>query len=269
MKKYAVFGNPIAQSLSPTIHTMFAKSLNLDLQYDKILAPLDGFSQSIKDFFADVDALGCNVTVPFKEQAFQLADLKDNAATMAKAANTLMYNDKGQLCAFNTDGVGLVADLIANGNELKNAKILLLGAGGAARGVVHPLLAAGVDRLDILNRTIAKADAIASESNSNKVSAISKQSLAEHYDIVINSTSASLEGRVPDVPESVFVNCKTAYDMVYAKEPTSFLNFAGTAGAQNQLDGLGMLVEQAAAAFAIWTGKQPNTLPVIQFLRQR
>ena len=271
MKKFAVFGNPIAQSLSPTIHQMFAKSCAEDISYEKIEAPLDGFEVSIDNFLATPQALGCNVTVPFKERACAMAKHKDDAVVMARAANTLMRNDEGELCAFNTDGIGLVADLTNNGLDLQGTKVLLLGAGGAARGVVHPLLNAGIESLHILNRTIEKAQAIAEDANNPKVTAVNHKQLLADYDVVINSTSASLSGTLPTVPDAVLANCHLAYDMVYSKDngATVFMAHAEQLGAAKQLDGLGMLVEQAAAAFYIWTGKQPSTASVIEYLRNR
>lgn len=250
---------------------MFAKSCGELIQYDKIEVPLDAFEGTITDFFAAEDTIGCNVTVPFKERAFAMAVYKDEAASMAKAANTLMLNHQGELCAYNTDGIGLVADLKNSGLTLTGAKVLMLGAGGAARGVVHPLLNDGVSVLHILNRTVEKAQAIASEAKDERVIAVNHQDLLSHYDVVINSTSASLSGTLPTVPESVLANCQLAYDMVYAKNSgsTVFMAHAAKLGAGKQLDGLGMLVEQAAAAFAIWTGKQPATAEVISYLRNR
>lgn len=271
MKKFAVFGNPIAQSLSPTIHEMFAKSCGEVITYEKIEAPLDGFETTIRDFFEAEDTIGCNVTVPFKERAYAMALNKDAAVRMAKAANTLMLNSRGELCAFNTDGIGLVADLTNNGLSLSEASILMLGAGGAARGVVQPLLNAGIASLHILNRTQEKAQAIARESDSDKVTAVTQDTLLAQYDVVINSTSASLSGNLPVIPDAVLATCQLAYDMVYAKhsDSTVFMDHAAKLGATKQLDGLGMLVEQAAAAFTIWTGKQPATAEVITYLRGR
>lgn len=248
---------------------MFAKSCAEEINYEKIEAPLDDFETTITHFFAAPQTVGCNVTVPFKERAFGMAMHKDDAVKMAKAANTLMLNSDGELCAYNTDGIGLVADLTNNGLNLKGTTVLLLGAGGAARGVIHPLVNAGIEQLHILNRTIAKAQDIADDANNPKVEAVSQQQLAEHYDVVINSTSASLSGNLPDVPDSLLATCKLAYDMVYAKDngATVFMAHAQKLGAGQQLDGLGMLVEQAAAAFYIWTGKQPATANVIEYLR--
>lgn len=248
---------------------MFAKSCAEDISYQKIEAPLDGFEATIDSFLATPQTVGCNVTAPFKERACAMAKHKDDAVIMARAANTLMRNKKGELCAFNTDGIGLVADLTNNGLNLQGSKVLLLGAGGAARGVVHPLLNAGVEHLHILNRTVEKAQAIAEDANNPKVTAVKPEQLFTDYDVVINSTSASLSGTLPAVPDAVLANCKLAYDMVYSKDngATIFMAHAAQLGAAKQLDGLGMLVEQAAAAFSIWTGKQPSTVSVIEYLR--
>lgn len=250
---------------------MFAKSCGELIQYDKIEVPLMSFETTISEFFAAENTVGCNVTVPFKERAFAMAQHKDAVVRLAKAANTLMLNSQGELCAYNTDGIGLVADLKSSGLELTGADVLMLGAGGAARGVVHPLLSAGINKLHILNRTIEKAQTIASDANSEKVIAVSEQELLARYDVVINSTSASLEGTLPAVPDSILAGCQLAYDMVYAKDSgrTVFMTHAAKLGTARQMDGLGMLVEQAAAAFAIWTGKQPATADVIEYLRNR
>ena len=267
MKKYAVFGNPIAQSLSPTIHAMFAKSCGIELEYTKILAPVDGFEQALSNFWAE-GGVGCNVTLPFKEQAYALANECNSAAKLAKAANTLKRDESGTLHAYNTDGIGLVTDLTAKGAKLDGANVLLLGAGGAAKGVVQPLLEAGVKTLHILNRTLSKAQVIEKDSGSDRVVAITAESLAPDYEVVINSTSASLQGTLPEVPVSVFKHCNIAYDMVYGSEPTVFMEFAKENGATAQVDGLGMLVQQAAAAFTIWTGEQPETQDVEHYLRE-
>lgn len=269
MKKFAVFGNPIAHSLSPVIHNMFAVELNEAISYEKICAPVDNFESSISTFFNSENAKGCNVTVPFKENAFRMASELEKGAKLAKAVNTLVRNDDGSLSGFNTDGVGLVNDLLNATVSVEGARVLLLGAGGAARGVVHPLLDAGVSHISILNRSFDKADILAQEAEDSRVVAVTvnDSSNIADIDIVINSTSASLSGLVPAIPEGVFDNNAVAYDMLYAKEPTRFMSFAAKQGAKIQLDGLGMLVEQAAAAFKIWTGKQPDTAPVLQKLR--
>lgn len=246
---------------------MFAKSCGVELEYTKVLAPIDGFEQALTDFWNE-GGLGCNVTLPFKEQAYALADECNPAARLAKAANTLMRDENGRLLAFNTDGIGLVTDLNAKGASLQGANILLLGAGGAAKGVVQPLLEAGVNTLHIFNRTLSKAQEIASNSESARVVAVTLESLAATYDVVINSTSASLQGTLPDVPAQVFQNCTVAYDMVYGSKPTVFMEYAKDHGAVHQVDGLGMLVQQAAAAFSIWTGVKPLTQDVEQYLRE-
>ena len=169
---------------------MFAKSCGIELEYTKILAPVDGFAASLESFFEN-GGVGCNVTMPFKEEAFSMADYRNAAADMAKAANTLKRDESGTLHAYNTDGIGLVTDLTAKGAKLDGANVLLLGAGGAAKGVVQPLLEAGVKTLHILNRTLSKAQVIEKDSGSDRVVAITAESLAPDYEVVINSTSAS------------------------------------------------------------------------------
>lgn len=268
MKKFAVFGNPIAHSVSPTIHQMFAKSCNLDIQYDKLLAPLDGFESAVQQFFGDDQCMGCNVTVPFKQRAFAMADATSAAAAAAQAVNTLKRMPDGTLYGDNTDGVGLVADLRNNGVQLQGARVLLLGAGGAARGAIHPLLDAGVAKLLVANRTQSTVQTLVDGIADVRVEVAKQNDLPDTVDVIINSTSASLHGTIPEgVPESLFAGCQATYDMVYGTQPTVFLVHAKKHGCPVCLDGLGMLVEQAAAAFTIWTGEQPDTAPVIAHLR--
>ncbi|ALM92487.1 shikimate dehydrogenase [Alteromonas stellipolaris] len=271
MKKFAVFGNPIVQSLSPTIHEMFAKQCGEQISYEKILAPEDGFTPEAKAFLAQPDAIGCNVTMPFKQDAFALANVDDQAALDAKAVNTLMKRSDGTVAGFNTDGVGLVNDLLNHGVQLKNKRVLLIGAGGAARGVIAPLIASGIASLHLTNRTKAKAEIVASETGGGKVKVVGIEdcdTVAPH--IIINSTAASLSETLPfDMSPTLFAECETAYDMVYRAEPTYFMQQALSLGASRVLDGLGMLVEQAAASFTIWTGYKPQTSAVIDVLRSQ
>lgn len=269
MKKFAVFGNPIAQSLSPTIHQMFAQQVGEEISYEKILAPVEGFVDAVEAFLAQEDAVGCNVTIPFKLDAYNFAVVDDVAANDAKAANTLMKKPSGIVSGFNTDGIGLVNDLVNNNVVLKGKSVLLIGAGGAARGVIAPLLAAGVTKLTIANRTIDKAEQVAKEAGEGRVDVVALSDIATlKANIIINSTAASLSGDLPcELSSDVFEQCDAAYDMVYKTEPTAFVVAANSFGATIALDGLGMLVEQAAAAFSIWTGKQPSTKDVIASLR--
>jgi shikimate dehydrogenase len=263
---YAVFGNPIAHSKSPLIHAAFARQTGQDMDYAALLAPLDGFSQAVDAFRAGGGA-GANVTVPFKAQAYALAQRRTPRAEAAGAVNTLKFQADGIL-GDNTDGVGLVRDLSRNlGWTLRGRRILLMGAGGAARGVVLPLLEEGPAELFIVNRTAAKAEDLVRCLPGFAVLAGGGYERLEgrRFDGVINATAASLAGDLPPLPEDIFVAGAWAYDMMYGQE-TPFMAFARARGAQ-VADGLGMLVEQAAEAFLLWRGVRPETATVIRMLR--
>lgn len=263
---YAVFGNPIAHSKSPYIHAAFARQTGQDLDYTALLAPLDGFVECVTAFRAGGGA-GANVTLPFKEQAYALATCRSARAEAAGAVNTLHFRD-GQIYGDNTDGAGLVADLTRNlGVELKGRRILLLGAGGAARGVIQPLLECGPSALFIANRTPKRAVELAARFlHAGPVQGGGYDALSGlTYDIIINATAASLAGELPPLPEGIFAADSLAYDMMYGQD-TPFLKLARQAGARCA-DGLGMLVEQAAEAFFLWRGVRPDTAPVIAMLR--
>ncbi|MBU3020182.1 shikimate dehydrogenase [Aestuariibacter sp. A3R04] len=270
MKKFAVFGNPIAHSLSPAIHKMFAENTGEEIDYGIVESDIDAFESDIETFFTQDNVVGCNVTAPFKGRAYELSKNNCNAeAKTAEAVNTLFMKD-GTLLGYTTDGMGLVADLHSQVGSLVGHTVLLLGAGGATRGVVEPLLGAKVKGLYINNRTEIKAQAIVDAIKSPVFECVSKNDLTSlQPDIVINCTSASLTGDLPQVSTSVFKRCSLAYDMVYGKGETRFMEFAKTHGAKKVSDGFGMLVEQAAAAFTIWTGKKPDTAKVIEALRPR
>lgn len=260
--RYAVFGNPLGHTKSPFIHSEFARQFGEDLTYEAIEAPLDGFENALRGFF-DEGGLGANVTVPFKLDAFQLADHAHEAARICGASNTLRVVD-GKIEADNTDGVGLVRDITENlGVPLSGARVLFAGAGGATRGAVAPFLAAGAE-ITIANRTIAKGQEIATLlGDRGQVHAVSYDDLSGFFDIVLNSTTLSLTGSKPPLPDSVFEGARLAYDLVYGKGLTPFLATAQARGAQ-VADGVGMLVEQAAEAFTWWRGKRPDTAPVIE-----
>lgn len=273
MARYAVFGNPIAHSKSPQIHQAFAAQRGETLVYERIAAPLDGFAAAVADFFAHGGA-GANVTVPFKEQAFALCAERTARAELAGAVNTLWQQD-GQLHGDNTDGAGLLADIRDNLHwPVANRRVLILGAGGAVRGVLGPLLAAAPASLMIANRTPEKAHALAdlakqyktANHNTPPVAGCGYDQLHGEYDLVINGTSAGLSGAMPDLPDTLLTASGQAYDMVYGSEPTAFLRWAAAHGAATA-DGLGMLVEQAAEAFTQWHGWRPTTPPVITTLR--
>jgi shikimate dehydrogenase len=268
--RYAVFGNPISHSKSPLIHALFAVQTGEDIRYEAILAPLDGFEAAISH---EVGAglCGANVTVPFKEEAFRLATRLTPRARRAGAVNTLAFSDQGIL-GDNTDGAGLVRDLtIHHARSPRGKRILLLGAGGAARGAIEPLLAEKPRSLSIANRTADKAARL-SESfrDLGPVEGGGFEALGDTaFDIVINATSASLGGELPPLPASVFAPQTLAYDMMYGAAETPFLAFARQCGAGRCADGLGMLVEQAAEAFFVWRGIRPDTTPVLAELRRR
>lgn len=265
--RYVVIGNPVAHSKSPDIHARFAAQTRQSMQYDRLLAPLDGFEQAVRAFIAG-GGKGANVTVPFKLDAYALATELTERARAAGAVNTLSF-DSGRIAGDNTDGVGLVTDIVRNGGvPLQGKRVLLLGAGGAARGAVLPLLAERPACIVIANRTVDKAEELARRFGADgDVRASDYPGLRQSFDIVINATSASLASALPPVPPQVFAAGALAYDMMYAKEPTVFLRFARGHGAAVR-DGLGMLVEQAAEAFHSWRGVRPDTAPVLDELRQ-
>ncbi|HMM47155.1 MAG TPA: shikimate dehydrogenase [Thiobacillaceae bacterium] len=261
--RYAVFGHPIAHSKSPSIHAAFARQTRQDLSYEAILAPLDGFAASVAAFVA-AGGRGANVTVPFKEEAYRLADDLSARAERAGAVNTLSF-EAGRILADNTDGAGLVADLTRNLHRvLAGSRILVLGAGGAARGVIGPLLDEQPAVLVIANRTVSRAQELAAVFGDG-IRACGFDALDGTYDLAINATAASLAGELPPLPPGLFTPGTLAYDMMYGRD-TPFLAFARTQGAATA-DGLGMLVEQAAEAFHSWRGIRPETAPVIASLR--
>ena len=266
--RYVVAGNPIAHSKSPLIHAAFAAQTGQDIEYDRLLAPLDGFAAAVQAFRA-AGGKGLNVTVPFKQEAWQLANRLSERAQLAEAVNTLRFDADG-IFGDNTDGVGLCRDIVDNlGVALQGKNILLLGAGGAVRGVLQPLLAQQPASLTIANRTAAKAEQLAQQfAGHGSVTGGSYAALAgQCFDVVINGTSASLSDALPPLPAGCFAAGSLAYDMMYGKGLTPFLQFAQQQGAARLADGLGMLVEQAAEAFLLWRGVRPDTAPVITRLR--
>jgi shikimate dehydrogenase len=266
--RYAVIGNPIAHSKSPRIHAAFARQTGQDLEYGRILGDLDDFTGDVRRFFA-AGGRGLNVTVPFKAQAWSLADERTPRAELAGAVNTLIALGYERLRGDNTDGVGLVRDLVDNhGLRLTGMRILLLGAGGAARGVLLPLLETRPARLIIANRTLAKAVELARLGAAHgAVEARGFDELAgAHCDLIINATAAGLRGESPPIPGSCLAPGGWTYDMLYGDAPTPFSRWGREQGAAQTLDGLGMLVEQAAEAFWLWRGVRPETRPVIAAL---
>lgn len=266
--RYAVFGNPIAHSKSPQIHAAFAASTDQDIAYEALLAPLGGFAEAVAAFVAR-GGRGANVTVPFKEEAFRLATRLSPRAARAGAVNTLVFSEAGIL-GDNTDGAGLVHDITRNLTvDLSGKRILLLGAGGASRGVIQPLLATQPATLHIANRSAEKAIALARAfADLAPVGGSSFGDLAGlQFDAVINATSASLAGEALPLPSGLFAPGALAYDMMYGKGETPFLAQARLAGAARCADGLGMLAEQAAEAFLVWRGVRPATAAVLATLR--
>jgi shikimate dehydrogenase len=269
--RYAVIGNPVAHSKSPQIHAAFARSTGQDMSYERLEAPLDGFVATVQAF-RDGGGRGLNVTVPFKVEAFALASLHSSRAQLAGAVNTLMQEPDGRWYGDNTDGAGLVRDLTDNlGLELRDRSVLVLGAGGAARGIVGPLLDCLPRTLAISNRTHAKAAALAAQfAPLGPIEAIAPTDLPGHrFDLVINSTSVGVAAETHDWPASVFAPGSFAYDLVYADQPTQFVRWAAQHGAARTADGLGMLIEQAAESFHLWRGVRPHTAPVFALLRPR
>ncbi|MGR4066777.1 shikimate dehydrogenase [Billgrantia sp. C5P2] len=264
--RYCVFGNPIAHSKSPMIHAAFAAQTGEAIEYTAIAAPLDDFAGAWRSFTAE-GGRGANVTVPFKEEAFRLCDVLSERARRAGAVNTLLLGKNGRTYGDTTDGIGLVRDLQHQKVSLGGARILVLGAGGAVRGVLEPLLAAQPASLLVANRTAEKAEALAADfGDLGTISGGGFDAVAGPFDLVINGTSASLAGDLPPLPDDLFAAGATAYDMMYGAEPTVFLRWAAERGART-LDGLGMLVEQAAESFFQWRGKRPETDSVREALR--
>ncbi len=270
--RYAVVGNPIAHSRSPAIHAQFALQTGQELIYERLLAPLDGFAATVEQFRA-AGGRGLNVTVPFKLDAFALAQERSERALAAGAVNTLIFSPAGIL-GDNTDGAGLLRDLQVNLRfPLAGSSILLLGAGGAAQGVIGPLLAAKPARLLILNRTAEKAGRLVRRFRdaAAAVGAVLDgggfPGPSDAFDVVINSTSTGLSGERLDLPPRLFAAAGLAYDMMYARDLTAFLTQAHEQGASRLADGLGMLVEQAAESFFLWRGCRPDTAPVMAALR--
>ncbi len=268
--RYAVIGNPIAHSKSPAIHAAFALQTGQDLAYERILAPPDGFRTAV-DAFRVEGGMGMNVTLPFKLQARAYAsDLSERAAA-AGAVNTLKF-EAGSVFGDNTDGAGLVRDLQNNLRvPLRGKRILVIGAGGAAQGAIVPLLAHGPAELVVVNRTPDKAQALATRfADRGPIRAMRFDDLrALRFDLIINATAASIGGDVLQVPEGLYEDCALAYEMMYGRGTTAFMQGALAAGAARVADGLGMLIEQAAEAFELWRGVRPETAPVLDLLRRQ
>ena len=268
MDKYAVFGHPIKQSKSPFIHTLFARQTIQPLEYVAIEAPVDGFLNSVTHFFSN-GGKGCNITVPFKEEAFQFADQLTDRAKLAGAVHTLKKLDDGIILGDNTDGEGLVQDLLQYQVPLQDKRILLIGAGGAARGVLLPLLKQNPSSITVVNRTYEKAEALAEIFSAyGAVEAARMSDVTRSFDVIINSTSASLSGELPNISPVIFSKGSISYDMMYGKGKTVFNQWALDNDVYQAYDGLGMLVGQAAESFTVWRGLRPSSKQILRELRK-
>lgn len=266
--RYAVIGNPIAHSKSPFIHEAFAKQTNQQISYERVLAPLDGFDATVRSLITQ-GYKGANVTVPFKLEAFAMCDNLSERAHAAGAVNTLIF-ENNKISGDNTDGAGLVNDIKHNlAHALQGARILLLGAGGAAQGVLLPLISAQAASIVIANRSLEKAHFMAQkfaiQNSICNITVSTFENLQNQFDVIINATSIGLSDSVLPIPNTIFAKNCLAYDMMYGRE-TPFMQQAKANGAQ-VAGGLGMLVEQAAEAFYLWRGVRPQTAPVINMLR--
>lgn len=265
--KYAVFGNPIAQSLSPLIHAFFAKTLNEDIEYGRVLVENGGFVKAAEEFKA-AGGKGFNVTAPCKIDAFNFVDKLSAAAKIAGAVNTVKFTASGSI-GDNTDGVGFISDLKRLKVDLDGASVLLIGAGGAAQGILYPLVQSGAAQITVVNRTESKAAALAAKVNSPKVTAAGFASLEGEFSLIINASSSSLFKELPPLDESFIKKADFIYDLAYSKEgSTVFTQKARSLGVSAAYDGLGMLIMQAAASYEIWRGVYPDVEAAIAYMRK-
>ncbi|TCW32278.1 shikimate dehydrogenase [Gulbenkiania mobilis] len=268
--RYAVIGNPVSHSQSPFIHNEFAKANGEDIRYEKLFAEVGRFEEVVRAFIAQ-GGKGLNVTLPFKGNACRMSTELTDRARAAEAVNTLTFTEDGRILGDNTDGVGIVRDIVDNLDvPIVGKQVLILGAGGAVRGVLGPILAEKPASVTIANRTLIKAESLAHHfADHGSVSAVGYEDLRDkHFDLVINATSTSLNNDLPPIPPGIFTARTLAYDMVYSKGLTPFLKRAQAENAGMLADGLGMLVEQAAESYRIWRGRQPETRKVTNMLRE-
>ena len=269
--KFAIFGNPVAQSKSPPIHQQFADQFGLQIDYIRMLSTDEQFVGDLKQFFFD-GAAGCNVTAPFKELAFQSCDSLTDKAARARAVNTVFKQSDNTLLGHNSDGIGLVTDIVQNKQiTIRDRHIMILGAGGATRGILEPIIAEQPCRITLANRTVARARSLAAEFEDLYTMQVTSTDSPEYEsspDLLINATSASLSADVPVKDTAVIAKGTVCYDLSYAAQPTSFLQWAKAHGAARSIDGKGMLVEQAANSFYVWTGHEPETSNVIRWLEK-
>lgn len=269
LDRYSVFGNPVKHSRSPWIHARFAQQTGQQLVYTAEEIPLDDFDSRVKSFFA-AGGKGLNVTVPFKENAWALAEVRSLAAQMAGAVNTLYQNSKGQLLGDNTDGIGMLRDIVFNhGGSIAGKQVLIVGAGGAVRGVLPKLIEEKPARISIVNRTASRARTLVELfSSTSQMQALEFDQLQGfNFDLIINGTSAGLARELPPLPGSIAGPETWCYDMIYGQGDTLFQAWAKNHGAFKALNGVGMLVEQAAESFYLWRGVRPETSNVIAALR--
>jgi shikimate dehydrogenase len=265
--QYAVFGSPINHSKSPRIHRLFAEQTQQNLDYVAQEVKAENFVAAVTEFFAQGGGKGLNCTVPLKEFAYQFAHQKTERAKSAKAVNTLALQPDGSILGDNTDGIGLVTDLTANHDiELQGKRILILGAGGATRGILAPLLEQQPDCLVVANRTVEKALQLALEFNHSFEGCGFDDLHNQPFNLILNATSASLSDELPPLPENLLIENGVCYDLAYSNKPTAFVRWGELQNASQSLDGLGMLIEQAAEAFALWRGVRPDTKTVIDLL---
>lgn len=267
VKTFAVFGNPIAHSKSPQIHTLFAHQTDIELSYDRVLAPVEQFEQRLQAFFQK--GVGANVTTPFKERACNAMDALSERAGAAGAVNTIKKMSDGSLYGDNTDGIGLLSDLKQNNLIQTGFHVLLIGAGGAARGVIQPLLAYGC-AITVANRTQSRAEALVEHfRDRGSIRAVALNELSdERFDLIVNATSSGIAGDIPALPESMMSREVHCYDMFYASGLTPFLKWCTGLGVEQFADGLGMLVWQAAHAYELWHGVLPDAAAVIQQMKR-
>lgn len=268
IEQFAVFGNPVKHSRSPDIHTLFASQFDIALAYQAINIKEDEFDLAVREF-AEAGGKGLNITVPFKGAAFQLCDELSERARVCRSVNTIWFNET-LIYGDTTDGEGLVRDLQQNHQiELNDKRLLIMGAGGTVSPILSSLLDTSPESITIVNRTISKAENLAKQFGElGQLFTCAYDELNNtEFDLIINATSASLKGTMPDLPTSIIHKDTCCYDLMYSSEPTTFLKWAKEQGAKLCLDGLGMLVEQAASGFKIWHGKQPETTTVINALR--
>lgn len=266
---YAVMGNPVSHSRSPQIHEMFAEQFGLRVEYQKIQVDLGGLAQAVANFRA-AGGRGLNITLPFKLDACRLADELTPRAQLAEAVNTISFSDDDRIIGDNTDGMGICRDIMFNLEcPISGCRVLLIGAGGAVRGVAGPILESHPELLVIANRTVDKAVELERHFSSfRSVAGCGFDGLVgQQFDIVINGTSASVGDEIPPIPHTIFAAGALAYDMMYGDRSTVFMEWAARHGAAQTADGIGMLVEQAAESFAIWHDRTPQTGPVIAALR--